>query len=115
MSVLTGRFWDELNPAIAQSLSADQRVEIERVLRIDPTQLPSPVGDLRVSFYWFFVRILWGREKRNSERLQQESAQYPAVSRKNVPALLTFGAGYIALWYTVLAIIVTLILAVFFR
>lgn len=99
------RFWGDFDPALAQSLSAEQRTEIERVFLLSsPAARPSRVGDLRLSFYFFFVRILWGREKRSSARLKQESTMHPAMTRRNVPALLTMGVAYTAFWYMVVGL-----------
>ena len=105
MGVPAARFWTNFNPAIAQSLSAEQRTEIERVISLDPTLRPGgSVGDFRVSCLGRFVRVLWGREKRSAERLQQESAANPAISKKNAPALVTMGVAYVSVWYVVLVI-----------
>jgi hypothetical protein len=98
------RFWGEFDPALAQSLTPQQRTEIERVLLSAPAARPSRIGDLRLSFYFFFIRILWGREMRSSARLKQESATHPAITRRNVPALLTMGIAYTAFWYMVVGL-----------
>lgn len=101
----TARFWGDFNPALAQTLSSEQRGEIERVLLASaPDARPSRIGDLRLSFYIFFIRILWGREKRSVARLRQESVAHPAMTRRNVPALLTMGVAYTAFWYTVVGV-----------
>ncbi len=104
-SMTTGRFWGDFNPVLAQSLSSEQRSEIERVLLLtSPAARPSRIGDLRLSFYFFFIRILWGREKRSAARLKQESAMHPAMTKKNVPAILTMGVAYTAFWYMVVGL-----------
>ncbi|MEZ5925520.1 MAG: hypothetical protein R3D57_14155 [Hyphomicrobiaceae bacterium] len=103
-SMHIGRFWGDFSPAVAQSLTAEQRTEIERVLDLSATPQPSRIGDVRLSFYWFFVRILWGREKRSADRLKQERALYPAMTKRNAPAILTLGVAYTAFWYMVMGI-----------
>lgn len=85
------------------------------MLGLDPARRPSAIGDLRVSFYWFFVRILWGREKRSFDRIKQDGAQHPALTWKNLPALLTVGAGYLAFWHLLLATFFGLVIGVLFR
>lgn len=101
----TVRFWGDFDPVLGQTLSSEQRSEIERVLLLSsPAARPSRIGDLRLSFYFFFIRILWGREKRSSERLKQESAMHPAITKRNVPAILTVGVAYTAFWYMVVGL-----------
>ena len=115
MSLPTARFWGDFDPAVAQSFSADQRAEIERVLARNAAGWSSTVGDLRLSFYWFFVRILWGREKRNNDRLDQESAKHPALTKKNAPVLFAISAGYTAFWYVVLVITTVVVARYLFK
>ena len=98
------RFWGDFDPLLAQSLSAEQRAEIERVLALNVSSRPNSVGDFRLSFRWFFVRVLWGREKRSVSRLKQESKLYPAIRTKNAPVLLTMGIAYTAFWYMVVGV-----------
>ena len=105
MSVTTSRFWSDFNSDLAQSLSAEQRSEIDRVLALgSPAVRPSAIGDVRLSFYFFFLRIMWGREKRSPERLKHEQALYPAVTKRNMPAILTMGIAYTAFWYMVVGL-----------
>lgn len=111
VSVPADRFWREFNPDLALSLSSDQRSEIDRVLGAHTPPRPSNVGDLRLSFYFFFIRILWGREKRSSERIRREQSLYPAMSRKNAPMLASLFAGYFALWYLALGVSVIVVAA----
>lgn len=108
------RFWSVFDPAIAQSLSAEQRAEVERVFALDATQRPSAIGDLRVSFRWFFLRVMWGREKRSADRRHQDSVMHPAITKKNAPALLALGVGYTAVWYMVIGISAALLARHFF-
>lgn len=109
MGVPATRFWSAFDATVAQSLSAEQRAEIERVFALDATQRPSAVGDLRVSFRWFFMRIMWGAEKRSADRRHQDSVMYPAMTKKNAPALLALGVGYTAVWYMVIGISAALV------
>lgn len=104
VSATTSRFWTDFKSDVAQSLSAEQRAEIERVLALGGAPRPSAIGDIRLSFYFFFLRIMWGREKRSAERLKQESAMYPAVTKRNLPAILTMGVAYTAFWYMIVGL-----------
>lgn len=104
VTIATSRFWTDINSDIAQSLSAEQRAEIERVLALSGAPRPSTIGDIRLSFYFFFLRIMWGREKRSYDRLKQEQALYPAVTKRNIPAILTMGIAYTAFWYMIVGL-----------
>lgn len=115
MGVMPSNKLGDFDPAIAQSLTADQRVEVERVLSLASDDRPGPAGDLRISFYWFFVRILWGREKRSFDRLKQESTQHPAISLKNLPGLMSLSVGYVAFCYMLLVIAAAFITSYFLR
>ena len=101
--VATDRFWREFKPDVAGSLSDSQRGEIERVLCLAPAAVDTPaddkVGDLRLSFKWFFLRLAWGPEKRSRERVENEQKAHPVMSRRNAPVLASLFAGYMALWY----------------
>ncbi|MBU1211452.1 MAG: hypothetical protein KJ587_09290 [Alphaproteobacteria bacterium] len=104
-SVAPDRFWREFKTEVAGSLSDEQRREIDRILGMAP---PAPsskeLGDLRLSFKWFFVRLAWGPEKRNTDRLKKEQEMYPVMSRRNAPMLLTLFAGYTIFWYMAAAL-----------
>jgi hypothetical protein len=114
VSVPADRFWRDYNPDLALSLPLEQRAEIDRVLGAHTPPRPSTVGDLRISCYFFFVRILWGREKRSSERIKREQVLYPTMTRRNAPMLASIFAGYIAIWYMVL-IVAAVFMATFLR
>jgi hypothetical protein len=111
VSVQADRFWRDFNPDLARALSPDQRGEIDRVLGANTPPQPSNVGDLRLSFYFFFIRILWGREKRSHERIRREQSLNPVMSRKNAPMLASIFAGYFAVWYLLLAVSVVVVAA----
>lgn len=98
------RFWSVFDPTVAASLSAEQRAEVERVFALDEMQRPSRIGDLRVSFRWFFIRFMWGPEKRSADRRHQDAVMHPAMTKKNAPGLLALGVGYTAVWYMVIGI-----------
>lgn len=102
--VASDRFWREFKSDVAGTLSDAQRLEIQRVLDQSPAAEKSDIGDLRLSFKWFFVRLAWGPEKRNAERVKKEQAMHPAMSRRNLPMLATFFAGYMVFWYIALGI-----------
>lgn len=104
VSVVSDRFWREFKPDVAQTLSDEQRGEIERVLDGAPASNDNGLGDLRLSFKWFFVRIGWGPERRSRERLKKEQELHPLMTRRNAPMLASLFASYMALWYIIVAL-----------
>ena len=77
VAVSAERFWREFDPEVADSFSKEQRDQIERaLLKIDSSN--NKLGDLRLSCHWFFVRLVWGPETRNFDRIKREE-QVPPV------------------------------------
>ncbi len=102
--VPANRFWQEFNTDVAQTLSDEQRGEIERALGATSRPGNSELGDLRLSFKWFFLRFVYGPEKRSAERIKQEQEMHPAMSPRNVPMLASVVAGYVAFWALMLVL-----------
>lgn len=96
------RFWRDFDPSIARSLSAEQRGEIERVVANTPPPPNKQLGDLRLSFKWFFLRFIWGPEKRSPERVAQERKLYSPTSRRSWKMLVTLVVGWVLLWIAIL-------------
>ena len=99
VGVVSDRFWREFKTDVAGTLSDEQRKEIDRVLSESSTPRNEKLGDLRLSFRWFFVRFVWGPEKRSSERLNAEQKLHPPMAARNVPMLASLFAGYMVVWY----------------
>lgn len=100
------RFWREFKADVAGSLNDEQRGEIERVLGLPPPPGSTEISDLRLSFKWFFVRLAWGPEKRNPERIKKDAEMYPALSWRNAPMVVSLLAGYAFFWYMLAALTV---------
>ena len=64
----SSRFWQSLSADTSMSLSKDQKAEIDRALTNVRPDETKGLRDIRMSFRWFFVRIIWGREQRDAER-----------------------------------------------
>lgn len=102
--VVTDRFWDEFKSDVAGTLSSEQRTEIDRVLDVATPKGNQEISDLRLSCRWFFIRLAWGPEKRSPERIKQEKAMHPVMSKRNAPMLASLFAGYIAFLFALLAL-----------
>ncbi len=72
MSIASDRLWNEFKSDVAETLSDAQKQEIECVLATSSTPVNEKLSDLRLSSKWFFVRLVWGPEKRSPERIMQE-------------------------------------------
>lgn len=108
VGIVQDRFWSEFKAEVAGSLSPAQRGEIERALQ-EASAVEEPNGsnglsDLRLSFKWFFVRLIWGPEKRSRDRIKKELEQHPPMARQNLPMLASLFAGYMGLWYVALIV-----------
>lgn len=114
MSIASDRFWNEFRSDVAGTLSDAQKQEIERVLATSSTPVSEQLSDLRLSFKWFFVRLVWGPEKRSPERVMKEQKTNPLMARRNLPMLASLFAGYMVFWYAAL-IVTTLVFLYFFN
>lgn len=104
LSIAPDHFWTQFKADVAGTLSDEQKTEINRVLGMPADLAGKGPGDLRLSFGWGFLRLMWGLEKRNPERVKSDEKNHPVMTRRNVPALLSLLAGYAALWYILLSV-----------
>lgn len=104
--VISDRFWSELKSDVAGTLSDEQRGEIQRALENTSKDEAGSqeLSDLRLSFKWFFVRLIWGPEKRSADRIKKELEMHPPMARRNLPMLASLFAGYMGLWYVALIV-----------
>lgn len=105
LSIASDHFWGQFKTDVAGTLSDAQKMEINRVLGLDPDSAGSGPGDLRLSFGWAFVRLMWGLEKRSPDRVQHDRDTHPMMTSRNAPALASLFAGYAALWYVALSLV----------
>ena len=96
--VTTDRFWKNFKSEIGETLTDDQRAEIDRAIVLSAPGKNNKISDLRLSLGWFFVRLAWGWEKRSSDRIKQEQEIYPAMAPRNAPMLASLVAGSLAFW-----------------
>jgi len=90
------QFWERLKPDVAASLTDEQRDGLNAALTGSPETAESNVTcDLRLSFHWFFVVIMWGPERRTSGRLKIERARKPVLKWANAPVLGAMAVGYL--------------------
>ncbi|RME63517.1 MAG: hypothetical protein D6782_10070 [Alphaproteobacteria bacterium] len=85
------RFWDRLGPEVIASLDDDQKLAIGRAVSAITSSERLPV-DIRLSFRWFFVAIMAGRENRSKARLRIDRLHRPLLRFLNILVLA-------ALWW----------------
>lgn len=95
------RFWREFDAGIAETLSPEQRGEIERVVGSTPPPANPDLGDLRLSFRWFFLRIIWGSEKRSLDRVDEEQKLHAATTRGSWKMAAVVFAAWVLVWLAV--------------
>jgi len=101
-------FWDGLDSEVAETLSDNQKSAITTLIRSRaPTGTPV---DIRLSFGRFFFVFMFGRERRNKQRLKVERATRPVFTVRNFPAIV---AIWIALIYMTLTLLSALSYLVF--
>jgi len=99
--------WDAFKADVADSFSSEQRQEIERVFqqaRENESRYSDDVKDLRLSFKWFFIRLIWGSEKRNVKRIRDEQVSHPASVRDHFLGITSLLVGYTGICILGLAI-----------
>lgn len=106
------RLIEALDPAFAARLGSTERAAIADALsRAFP---PTGVMDVRLSFRWFFIRIIAGGERRSQRRRKQERIQFPAYTLRNLPLLLLFWCAVIALAALLIRIVPPMMVGLFF-
>jgi hypothetical protein len=45
-------------------------------------------GEIRLSFGYFYVVLLWGKERRSMARFREDRKRYPVVTAANMPVLI---------------------------
>jgi hypothetical protein len=63
--------------------------------------------EIRLSFWYFFIVIKWGSERRSSSRVADDRQAHPALTATTAPVLVAIWAALFVLLY--------LLLQVFFR
>lgn len=52
------------------------------------TGSPPRKGEIRLSFGYFYVVLLWGKERRSMARFREDRKRYPVVTAANMPVLI---------------------------
>ncbi|MEZ5839877.1 MAG: hypothetical protein R3D02_05440 [Hyphomicrobiales bacterium] len=88
---------------VLDSFSGSQRNAIEKFFDRDDNGQNKP-SDIRLSFGRFFVTILWGREKRGSERLERERSEHPVFTLRKMPVVAAIWLSILFTGYSVAAL-----------
>lgn len=106
------RFLAALDPNFTARLQESELTEIsEAFTRAFPV---TTAMDVRLSFRWFFVRLIAGKERRSAARRSQDRRTFPALTWRNVPLLILFWLAVMALSVAAMTIIPPLMVGLFF-
>ncbi len=97
-------FWNRFDSAIAGTLSDSQKNEINRILGNRQSSGEEKKADIRLSFGWYYLVIMWGKEKRRRERLNKERKLHPVVTLANAPVIIFFWVGLILSLYSLVVL-----------
>ncbi|PLX41572.1 MAG: hypothetical protein C0605_05490 [Hyphomicrobiales bacterium] len=98
---VVNRFWNTLGLETSRALSESQREEISMAIeRANPTS--GNYSDVRFTIAGRFIVLLWGRERRSSQRLATEAAVHPILAAKNLPILAAIAGTIISVCYVAL-------------
>ncbi|OYW54034.1 MAG: hypothetical protein B7Y80_00985 [Hyphomicrobium sp. 32-62-53] len=64
------------------------------------------VREIRLSFWYFFVVIKWGSERRSSDRIADDRQVHPTLTASTLPVLATMWAALFLILYLLLQLFV---------
>lgn len=68
---------------------------------VTPTATAARGGEIRLSFGYFYVVLKWGKERRSSERVDQDRKNYPVLTSTHLPVLVGVWTALIVLLYSI--------------
>lgn len=93
-------FWNDVDPDVAEALDPLQKEEIQAAIKRRATG--AHVSDVRLSFFGYFLVVLFGRERRSKERRESERANRPVFTVRNLPLIVLVWGSLI---YTAFSVI----------
>ncbi|MBA4130223.1 MAG: hypothetical protein C0519_02240 [Hyphomicrobium sp.] len=64
------------------------------------------VREIRLSFWYFFVVIKWGSERRSTDRIADDRQAHPALTATTLPVLAAMWAALFVILYLLLQLFV---------
>lgn len=104
-------FWKEVDPDATEGLSDFQKSTIFDVVKRRGSDHHK--ADIRLSAFGYFLVVLFGRERRNPDRLKEERRQRPVLTFNNLVLLLVLWGSLIYTLYSLLPYAVELLLKIF--
>lgn len=106
------RFLSALDPNFVDQLSDDDKQAINDAFgRAFPV---TTAMDVRLSFRWFFMRLIVGRERRSAQRRRADRQQFPALTARNLPLVILLWSTMIVLSLLAIRVIPPLMVGLFF-
>jgi hypothetical protein len=93
-------FWKHVGGDVYRKLSEDERDAILRAARHGKDDQVN--SDIRLSFGRYFLVVLFGRERRSRERLNEERAKRPVFTARNLPVLFVLWGSVVYALYSLM-------------
>ena len=93
-------FWTSVDPEVRNDLSDEQKDAIwTAVNRRSEEEFPA---DVRLSLGGYFLVVLFGRERRATERLAEERRRRPVFTSRNLPLIVIMWGSVLYTGYSLL-------------
>ncbi len=96
----TGAFWKDVGPSVTAGLNDFQKNAILEA--VNRRGSDSHAADVRLSLFGYFLVVLFGRERRDNQRLNDERRRRPVFTIKNLPMILVLWGSVIYTLYSLL-------------
>ncbi|MHA1554461.1 MAG: hypothetical protein ACTSU0_08640 [Alphaproteobacteria bacterium] len=107
----TVAFWEDVDPSVTVGLNDFQKDAI--VEAVNRRGSDSHAADIRLSAFGYFLVVLFGRERRDRQRLKDERHRRPVFTIKNLAMILVLWGSVIYTIYSLLPHAVRLLLELF--
>lgn len=92
-----------------QGVQPSEPVELASAAGFDKAVPASNCREIRLSFWYFFVVIKWGSERRSPNRIADDRQKHPALTASTAPVLAAMWAALFVILYMVLQAAIRLI------
>ncbi|CTQ54510.1 hypothetical protein LP7551_03043 [Roseibium album] len=104
----TASFWNDVDPSVTGDLNDQQKTAINDA--VSRRSNDRHAADIRLSAFGYFLVVLCGKERRNTQRLKQERQNRPVVTFNNLLMLAVLWGSVIFTLYSLLPLAMKFIL-----
>ncbi|ASP35665.1 hypothetical protein [Labrenzia sp. VG12] len=108
----TTGFWNDVDPEVVVDLNNYQKDAILDAVRRRGNH--QHAADIRLSLFGYFLVVLFGRERRSSDRLKRERARRPVMTFNNLLLIAVLWGSLIYTLYSLLPRAIEAILKLLF-